>query len=140
VDLKLVGLQNKQEGFTLIEVMIALVIAVVSITALMQSTSQTAGNMVYFQNKTLASIVLNNIVVENRILGTPKIGYKDDKYQMAGRDWYYRIHTTVENLKLLQSIRTNSEIFIYKDLKSQQEKKHIDKTTISFFENYAEKK
>jgi general secretion pathway protein I len=128
-------MHSKQKGFTLIEVMIALVIVVVSVVALMKSTSQTAGNTQYFIDKTLASIVLGNLVVETRILGAPSVGYKDEKYQMAGRDWYYRIQTTSKNILLLETIETTSKIFIYKNLAAQQEKDYIAHATISFFKN-----
>lgn len=126
---------KKQKGFTLIEVIIALAIVSISVVALMKSISNTSQSVQYFVDKTLSNIVLGNLVVETRILEPEKTGYKDDKYQLAGRDWVYRIHTTTQDLPMLETIQTKSEIFIYQDTASQQQKKHINHASLMFFKN-----
>lgn len=126
---------KKQKGFTLIEVIIALAIVSVSIVALMKSVSNTSQNVQYLIDKTLSNIVMNNLVVETRILGEPKPGYKEDKYQLAGRDWPYRIRTTNKSIPMLETIRTTSDIFVYQNVESRQNKEHINKASLSFFKN-----
>ena len=87
-------MNKKHKGFTLIEVMIALMIASITIVALLKSNSQVANNILYFKNKTLANIVASNLAIETRLSERPAIGIKDDKYKMAGVVWKYRKHTT----------------------------------------------
>lgn len=55
---------NKNIGFTLIEVMIALVILAISLAAVVKVTSQSISNLEYVQNKTIAHWVALNVLAD----------------------------------------------------------------------------
>ena len=60
---------GKNKGFTLLEVMIAVTVFAVIATTISQTTSQSVGNLLYLQDKTLASFVAENTTgrcAENR--------------------------------------------------------------------------
>lgn len=55
-----------QNGFTLLEIMIALAILAITMTALLMSSSQVSKNSRYLRDKTFASIVASNILTKSR--------------------------------------------------------------------------
>jgi len=77
-------------GFTLVEVLVALVIVVIGLAALMVTVSSTARNSGYLRDKTLAQWMALNRLSEVR-LGLTKPGQDTDKGQIwfANRTWHY---------------------------------------------------
>lgn len=125
---------NKQQGFTLIEVMVALVIATISIIALFKAVSQTSTNIQYFKEKTLATIVISNLAVETRLVGQ-KIGRVEKSYKMAGKDWEYKKNTNLDAYSL------TTEIFVYKNKQEKSAKSHIAQIQVkTYTENKDESK
>jgi len=86
---------RRNSGFTLLEVMIAVTVFAVIATTISQTTSQSVDNLLYLQNKTLASFVAENRLTEVRLSGYPNVGDSNDVVDMAGREW--RVNTKVEN-------------------------------------------
>ena len=90
-------------GFTLIEVLVALVIVSLGMMAVQTQLNRYALTAGYMENKTLASWIGTNKVVE---LSTgqfwPEIGTSDEEIEFAGRLWLLDIEiseTQVENLR-----------------------------------------
>jgi general secretion pathway protein I len=84
----------KAGGFTLIEVLVALVIVAVGMSALMGALSSSAKTVTYMQDKTLAEwVALNQIAVIRLGLkqGTlPPTGTTNGDIDFANRSWHWR--------------------------------------------------
>jgi general secretion pathway protein I len=81
---------KKNQGFTLIEILIALAILSISLTAIIKATSQNIKNTLYLQDKTIANWVAVNIMNEAR-LGLLKLpvepGDLSKDTTMLGQQW-----------------------------------------------------
>ncbi|MFC3680029.1 type II secretion system minor pseudopilin GspI [Bacterioplanoides pacificum] len=100
--------RRQQQGFTLLEVMIAVTVFAVIATTISQTTSQSVGNLLYLQDKTLASFVAENQLTDIRLNGFPAIGDRNDVVDMAGREW--RVNTKVENTQLPDTRRVTVSV------------------------------
>ena len=86
---------HRARGFTLVEVMVALAIFAVSITALSGTFHSNVRNAVYLKDKTLAHWLAQNEMVQLRAQlvaanSFPPIGDRRDKREFAGRQWIVR--------------------------------------------------
>lgn len=90
-------------GFTLIEVMVALVVVTLGMTAVYMQLSQYASNSIYLRDKTLASWIGSNTVTELSIRPSwPELGDEEIEVPFADRLWAVTIEiseTEVENLR-----------------------------------------
>ena len=81
---------KKNQGFTLIEILIALAILSISLTAIIKATSQNIKDTLYLQDKTIANWVAVNIMNEAR-LGLIKLavepGDLTKDVTMLGQQW-----------------------------------------------------
>ncbi|HTE41188.1 MAG TPA: type II secretion system minor pseudopilin GspI, partial [Steroidobacteraceae bacterium] len=76
----------RMAGFTLIEVMAALIIVSLGMLAVIQAVSQTANNTAYLREKTIAHWVAMNRLTEFRLTQqSPPIGESSGEVEMAGR-------------------------------------------------------
>lgn len=77
-------------GFTLIEVMVALIVVALGLTALMVAVSGTARTTGYLRDKTLAQWIAMNRLTEVR-LNTSKFQQNTDTQEIkfANRTWHY---------------------------------------------------
>ena len=82
----------KQQGLTLIEVLIALAIIAIALTAIIKSTSQDIRGTTYLQDKTIAMWVGQNVINETRT-GLLRLSGEEpvmQKTTMLDRDWYWQ--------------------------------------------------
>lgn len=78
-------------GFTLIEVMVALAVLAVALSALIQAGAQRADNVGYLRDRTFASWIASDRLAEIRLeQDWPSPGTSDGKEEMAGRTWHWR--------------------------------------------------
>jgi general secretion pathway protein I len=81
---------KKHQGFTLIEILIALAILSISLTAVIKATSQNIKDTLYLQDKTIANWVALNVMNEAR-LGILKLPAEPAKLNkditMLGEKW-----------------------------------------------------
>ncbi len=118
---------KKQSGFTLIEVLVALLIVSLGIISVIQVTSQHVSNISELEKRMLASWVASNHIAEirydakvNKIRGNGKT----ERYTMGGRDWRSKARieeTEVERVFLLTvevSEDSNLEKTIYASMTS----------------------
>lgn len=76
-------------GFTLIEVMVALVVFVAVAIALDSTMTANVTTQVRFEDKTLATWVASNKLVELQVYQKwPANGRQDDESEFAGRRWF----------------------------------------------------
>lgn len=90
-------------GFTLIEVMIALVIVSLGMMAVNTQLNRYVVGAIYIEDKTLASWIATNTVTELSLLRDwPAIGESSQDIEFASRRWHVRTEVAsspVENLR-----------------------------------------
>lgn len=80
-----------QQGFTLIEVLAALVVLALSLGGMLKAAGFYASNASYLQDKTIAGWVAHNEMVRVQMARTwPETGRSDGEVEMAGRDWRWQ--------------------------------------------------
>ena len=84
------GLQplRTKRGFTLIEVLAALIIVGLGMLGVIQAVIQAANNGTYLREKTLAHWIAMNLVTERRLMtAPPEVGTSSDTIEYAGQRW-----------------------------------------------------
>ncbi|MFI4906933.1 MAG: type II secretion system minor pseudopilin GspI [Steroidobacterales bacterium] len=82
-------------GFTLIEVLVALAIVAIGMAAVLEALTSSANTAVYLQDKTFAEWVALNRIETVRLSGNvPAAGTSDDDIDYAGRKWTWRQKVT----------------------------------------------
>jgi len=91
------------DGFTLIEVLAALVIVALGMLGVIQAVTQTARNGTYLREKTLAHWIAMNVITEKRLLPSPpEVAETSDDVDFAGERWHWTMkvsQTQVESLR-----------------------------------------
>lgn len=86
---------SAQRGFTLIEVLAALIIVSLGMLGVIEAVSQTASNGSYLRDKTLAHWVAMNQLTKTRLEPqTPKVDETSDEIEMADRRWRWTMKVT----------------------------------------------
>lgn len=83
----------KQQGFTLIEVLVALSITSVGLIGLIKAQTQSTQNIAILQQKTLANLVASNLAVEKRLGKQNSLGFKNGEYRLGKQIWYWQSNT-----------------------------------------------
>ncbi len=92
-------------GFTLIEVLAALIIVSLGMMAVIQAVSQTASNSSYLREKTIAHWVAMNRLTQARLEpGAPKVDKTSDEVEMAGREWRWTMTVTQTPVETMRRI------------------------------------
>lgn len=83
-----------QQGFTLIEVLIALAILSIALTAIIKATSENLQNTFYLQQKTISGWV-GNLIMNEALAGVIKItGNISGSTDMLGQSWAWQASLT----------------------------------------------
>lgn len=86
---------SRSRGFTLVEVLAALVIVALGMSAVLTTLGSSASTAGYLRDKTLAQWIALNQIAETRLAGTlPTPGTTDGKLDYAGRHWHWRQEVT----------------------------------------------
>lgn len=97
--------QRIPRGFTLIEVLAALVIVALGMLGVIEAVSQTASNGSYLRDKSLAHWVAMNQLAQVRLAPQPpKIDKSSDEVEMADRRWRWTMDVTQSPLESVRRI------------------------------------
>jgi len=100
-------MSQKQAGMTLIEVLVALAIIGIALTAVIKAASQNIRATDYLQNKTIALWVGSKVMREAQ-LGIIGVGGPEGLRQeqtMLGRDWFWHAEITTTANARIKKIR-----------------------------------
>lgn len=96
-------LRIQRRGFTLIEVLVALVVVSLGMLAVIQTVGQTANNSTYMRDKTMAHWIAMNQLTQVRLQPTPPpIDKSSDEIEMGDRDWRWTMEvkrTAIETIR-----------------------------------------
>lgn len=116
----------KTNGFTLIEVLIALSVIAIGLMGVLNANLQATANASKLQNKLFALWVLENSIAEIRVRSTEfPISNHHDKQQQARQFWQTQTITTDNENPLIQQTRliistpvgvTETEVLLQQDL------------------------
>ena len=82
-------------GFTLVEVLVALMIVAIGMGALLSAMGSAANNINYLREKTFAQWVALNRVTETRLQGrVPSKGKQTGETEFAGHKWQWEQEVT----------------------------------------------
>lgn len=84
------GSDTRQNGFTLMEVLVALVIVSVCILGLARSASNVLDTHYELERSTLGLIVANNALAELKLSTNIGPSRREGQSSMAGRTWYWQ--------------------------------------------------
>ncbi len=92
-------------GFTLIEVLAALVIVALGMLGAIEAVTQNARNGTYLRDKTLAHWVAMNVITEQRLQqAAPPVAESSDDVEFAGQRWHWTLkvsQTQVQSMRRL---------------------------------------
>lgn len=91
--------RRRGRGFTLLEVLIALVVLGVSLTALIHAAGVSTRDFAGMRERTLAGWIAANVLTETRLKeNDPPTGRRDGRVRYAGRmwDWTLEVQATAE--------------------------------------------
>jgi len=83
------GSLKQEQGFTLIEVLVALAIIAIAMTAIVQTAVLAANQQIYLEEKTFANWIALNQIALKRL--TPKEVDSEGEVDMASRQWSWRM-------------------------------------------------
>lgn len=97
---------HRSGGFTLLEVLVALAVVAIALSAVLSSAGRTVNAAASLRDRTVAQWVAENRLAEVRLeSGWPDTGRTRGQVKMAGRDWFWTMHveeTQDEDLRRLE--------------------------------------
>jgi general secretion pathway protein I len=82
----------RQNGFTLIEIMVALAIIAITLGAIIENTTASNRNAQYLRNKTIAGwVAMNQIELVRARREWTNLSNKKGQVEMAGQDWEWKM-------------------------------------------------
>jgi len=98
-------------GFTLLEVMVALAVVSIGMTAAVSLMSRNIDTTALLEERTYANWVAQNLVAEMKLDGIAATGVVEGEKMMAGRIWYWKadIKPTLDGDVLQVLITVSSE-------------------------------
>jgi general secretion pathway protein I len=107
------GALHRARGFTLLEVLIALLVLALALLALTRTAAMQVHNFTDLRERTLAGWLAQEVLAETRIANAlPNAGRSSGQRRFAGRDWHWEVQvkaTAVPSIRRLDvSVATAS--------------------------------
>ncbi len=84
--------QRQNRGFTLLEVLVALAVLAIAMGAIIKAAAESADNLAYLRDKTVASWVALNKINEIRLQKNwSGSGNSQGSTEMANREWHWEL-------------------------------------------------
>lgn len=110
----------KADGFTLLEVMVALLIVALALTTLVKGAAEKVNNANYLRNKTFAQWVAINKTSEWRVQKLfPSVGRTSGQQMMGKQQWYWVANTIATEDKNIRRV----EVSVFRDEENKNRKK-----------------
>lgn len=107
------------KGFTLLEIMVALVILAVGMSALVKAAGSNTVNAAYLKNKTFAQWIAANKVNEMRIQNVwPATGTQTGNIIYADVEWFWKVKTSNTQVKDIRRIEISVQLESERDADS----------------------
>jgi general secretion pathway protein I len=107
----------RQRGFSLLEVLVALVVIGMALLAVLQSTGSASRTALHLDETGLARWVASNEIVRVRAApGWPEIGLDSGSTRLGERNWYWRRSISQSPEPDLRRI----DVQVYRDAQEQQ--------------------
>jgi general secretion pathway protein I len=98
-------LRRKERGFTLIEVMVALVVATLALVAVMASISQMIDAATSMRDRTYASWIAQNRITEMRLANVePEVSETNGEVDFAGLEWAWTATVSETGVEFLYRV------------------------------------
>lgn len=82
----------RARGFTLLEVLVALVVLSLALTALVHAAGVSTRDFAGLRERSYAGWIAANVLTEARLKERlPATGRRDGQHRFAGREWYWRL-------------------------------------------------
>lgn len=106
---------SRPRGFTLIEVIVALAIVALGMFAVFTSIGETASNVGFLRDKSMAGWIADNKIAEMRLSGEyPSVDRTEGDVEYAGRRWHWTAvvsQTPVDGLRRIDlSVRRENDV------------------------------
>ena len=86
------AIKKSEYGFTLLEVLIALGVLALAMGATIKAAGEFTGNQVYLRDRTLATWVARNVLVQYQLDGAwPEVGERKGTMEMGRREWRWQV-------------------------------------------------
>lgn len=93
---------RRNDGFTLLEVMIALAVLAIALAAVLDKSIEAGANVSYLRDRTLAHWVAENRLAEMQAMEDWRDGRQTGETELAGRTWHWEVEalpTPARNLR-----------------------------------------
>jgi general secretion pathway protein I len=111
-----VRMNKRVDGFTLVEILVALAVLAIAVAAVEAAVSGYVNNAAYLRNRTLAHWVAMNKVAEMQVSGDwPSPGKRHGESLMAAQQWSWQV--TVSTTDDADVRRVDVNVFSEKDSK-----------------------
>ena len=115
------------QGFTLLEVLVALAVAGIGLAAVIKVAGGNAYNAQYLQERTLAQwVAMNQLAVVRGLNELPDKGKTSGQEELGGRTWYWRQEVKDAPINLVRKELNRLEDYLRKNLREVEVRVYVE--------------